>query len=99
MWLRPSVVPPSDDRTESGFVRLQAPGALDPNHLDGIGALSLIAHLALGGRGSPGILDLRDAEIEIVIRGSDFDAGNAKLVFWVCSTLPDGQTSHDFPVG
>lgn len=96
-WMQPSVGTPEADGP--GFVRLQAPGRLDPNHIDGIGALSLIAHLPIEGTGSPGILDLRDAEIDLTIRGTNFDPHGAKIVFWICSTLPDGSTRYDYPLG
>jgi len=45
-WMSPSLIR-DDPGAESDFVRLQAPGRLDPNHLDGIGALRLVAHLSL----------------------------------------------------
>lgn len=98
-WLRPSVLDIDPGSSDPGFVRLQAPGTLDPNHIDGLGSLSLIAHLSTAGNAFPGFLDLREAEIELVVRGHNFDAKGAKIVFWVCSTLPDGQTSQGFPVG
>ncbi len=98
-WMRPSVVAPIPGTSDASYVRLQAPGALDPNHIDGIGSLSLIAHLSTRSSSYPGYLDLRDAEIDLVIRGHDFDPHGAKIVFWVCSTLPDGLTTYEYPVG
>lgn len=81
------------------YVRLQAPGQLDPNHLDGIGALWLVAHLNPDLPGAVGSFDLRDAEISLTVRGRDFNANGARLVFWICSTLPDGSTTNAYLPG
>src|SRR5687768_16803772 len=67
-WMPPSLIRDDPGLYES-FVRLQAPGLLDPNHIDGAGSLSLVAHLGAPFVGSPGTLDLRGAEIEITIKG------------------------------
>ena len=96
-WMAPSVV------TEVGgehaaFTRLNAPGLLDPNHIDGIGALRLIAHLSIPAAGSPGILNLTDAEFEITIRATDFDANGGKLVVWLCRYVPEEGVYKNFYV-
>src|SRR4051812_8355673 len=90
-WMPSTVLP------EGGY-RVQAPGTLDPNHLDGIGALRLVSHLSLPSAGGPGVLDLRNATVSITIKSHDFDAHGAKLVWWVCSFLPPGAQS-DWPNG
>ena len=87
-WLAPSVVVEVGGQYEN-FTRLNAPGLLDPNHLDGIGALRLVAHLPIPVTGSPGILNLTDAEFQITIRGTDFEANGARLVVWVTRYLPE----------
>jgi VCBS repeat-containing protein len=97
-WMPPSLIT-DEAGAVTDYVRLQAPGHLDPNHIDGIGALWLVSSLSIPVVGSPGILDLRDAEIEITIRGTDFDPNGAQLIFWVCTYVPESQTIRGFPVG
>ena len=87
-WLAPSVVHEVGGEHEA-FTRLNAPGLLDPNHLDGIGALRLIAHLPIPAVGSPGTLNLTDAEFEITIRATDYQANGGKLVLWLCRFVPE----------
>src|SRR5262245_6202908 len=91
-WMPTSVLP-------EGGVRFQAPATLDPNHIDGIGPLWLVAHLSIPALGSPGILDLRDAQIDIRIRASDFNPNGAKLVWWICTQLPSETQDSDILPG
>src|SRR3954464_5186925 len=97
-WMSPSLIQ-SDSGLHSSYVRLQAPGLLDPNHVDGIGSLSLVAHLGAPAMGAPGILDLRGAEIDVTIKGSDFAAHGAKLCFWIVAYVPELGITHNFAVG
>jgi len=87
-WMTPSVVHEEGGQHES-FTRLNAPGWLDPNHIDGIGALRLVAHLSIPAVGSPGALNLSDAEFEITIRATDYEANGGKLVVWLCRYVPE----------
>lgn len=87
-WMAPSVVHEEGGSYEA-FTRLNAPGLLDPNHIDGIGALRLVAHLSIPAAGSPGILNLTDAEFEITIRATDFQANGGKLVVWILRYIPE----------
>ncbi|MGQ0590582.1 MAG: tandem-95 repeat protein [Sphingosinicella sp.] len=96
-WMPPSLI--QGDPTHGSFTRIHAPGQLDPNHLDGIGALWLVSSLAIGRPTSLGSIDLRDAEIEITIKGKDFDPNGAKLIFWVCTYLPEANLYFNYPVG
>lgn len=78
------------------------PPGFDPNHLDGIGGLNLCAYIysaRLGGNPVAGTFgtglglgggrpDLRDAVIELRLRGQAFDPRGAELVFWA-------QSDHD----
>ncbi len=96
-WMAPSVVQEAGGEHEA-FTRLNAPGLLDPNHLDGIGALRLVAHLSLPAPGSPGVLNLTDAEFEITIRATDFEANGAQLMVWVCRYVPEEGVFRNFYV-
>jgi VCBS repeat-containing protein len=96
-WMSPSLIF-DEDEDYPHFVRLQAPGTADPNHIDGIGALWLVSHLSATVVGSPGILDLRDAEIDITIKSEGFDPNGARLVFWIASYLPGQDVVLNFPV-
>ncbi|MCS6627354.1 Ig-like domain-containing protein [Roseibacterium beibuensis] len=87
-WLAPSVIQEPGGEHES-FTRLNAPGSLDPNHLDGIGALRLVAHLPIPQVGSPGALNLAGGEFEITIRATDYQANGGKLVVWLCRYVPE----------
>jgi len=97
-WLAPSVVNEVGGQYEH-FRRLNAPGLLDPNHIDGIGALRLVAHLSIPVVGSLGILNLTDAEFQITIRGTDFQANGAKLVVWITRYIPEEGVFKNFTVG
>lgn len=96
-WMAPSVVREAGGEHEA-FTRLNAPGLLDPNHLDGIGALRLVAHLSLPAPGSPGVLNLTDAEFEITIRATDFEANGAQLMVWICRYVPEEGVFRNFYV-
>ncbi|MFC7378808.1 Ig-like domain-containing protein [Brevundimonas sp. GCM10030266] len=96
-WMAPSVVQEAGGEHES-FTRLNAPGQLDPNHLDGIGALRLVAHLSIPAAGSPGVLNLTNAEFEITIRATDFDANGGKLMVWLCRYVPEEGVYKNFYV-
>lgn len=96
-WMAPSVVHDAGGLYEN-FTRLNAPGALDPNHLDGIGALRLVAHLSIPAVGSPGILNLTDAEFEITIRATDYQANGGKLVVWLCRYVPEEGVFRNYYV-
>lgn len=97
-WLQPSVVT-GDSGAYTDYTNLRLPGNVDPNHLDGVGALWLVSHLSTPALGSPGILNLANAKIDITIRGENFDPNGAKLVFWIASYLPDGQVSGGYYAG
>jgi hypothetical protein len=51
---------------------------LDPNHVDGFGALQLVAYVYLFGQ-----VDLRNATLKFDIQGRDFVANDANLYAWV----------------
>ena len=87
-WLAPSVVNEAGGLYEN-FTRLNAPGNIDPNHVDGIGALRLVAHLSIPVTGSAGVMDLTNGEFQITIRGTDFEANGAKLVVWLTRYVPE----------
>jgi|GEM_PF-2056478 len=97
-WLAPSVVTEVGGEHES-FTRLNAPGWLDPNHIEGVGALRLVAHLSIPVAGSPGALNLNDAEFEITIRATDFQANGGKLVVWLCRYIPEEGVFKNYYVG
>lgn len=97
-WFAPSVVEePGGDVT--AFTRFHAPGNVDPNHIDGIGSLFLLAHLSIPTVGSAGILNLADAEFEITIRGTDFEANGGRLMVWVCRYIPEEGILRNYYVG
>lgn len=84
--------------TDSG-VRFVLPGTADVNHVDGIGTIYLLAHLPIGAPGipgAPGFLDLRNANIELTIRGTDLNLHHGKLAWWIVSNLPTKKTSPYF---
>ncbi|HYC98083.1 Ig-like domain-containing protein [Brevundimonas sp.] len=97
-WLPPSVVTEPGGEYEQ-FTRLQAPGGLDANHIDGVGAIWLVAHLSTPTQGSPGVLNLQDAEFEITVRGTDFLANGGKLAIWLCRYVPETGLLQNFYVG
>lgn len=97
-WLPPSVVTEPGGQYEQ-FTRLQAPGPLDANHIDGIGAIWLVAHLSTPTQGSPGVLNLTDAEFEMTVRGTDFLANGGKLAIWLCRYVPETGLLQNFYVG
>jgi Ca2+-binding RTX toxin-like protein len=84
---------------DEGAMRFQAPGVMDPNHLDGIGPLWLVAHLSLPALDGPGVLDLRDAAIDLTVRGFDFNANGSKLVWWLVSYTPSGEIVESYYQG
>jgi hypothetical protein len=95
-WHSPSVIAGDDI---GAFTRFQAPGVLDTNHLDGIGALRLAMYLPIEAPvGSPGVLNLVDAELEITLRTTDFDARGAELLAWLSAYLPSDQIEFDYPI-
>ena len=97
-WLPPSVVTEPGGEYEQ-FTRLHAPGPLDANHIDGIGAIWLVAHLSTPTQGSPGVLNLQDAEFEITVRGTDFLANGGKLAIWLCRYVPETGLLQNYYVG
>lgn len=97
-WLRPSVITGAAGAFNS-FTRLQAPGQLDSNHIDGIGPIWLVSHLPSPSIGAPGSLDLTGATIDITIKTSDFVANGAKLYFWVTSEIPGTGITESYFVG
>jgi VCBS repeat-containing protein len=97
-WFTPSVVTEPGGEIEQ-FTRLHASGALDANHIDGIGALWLVAHLSTPTLGSPGALNLHDAEFQMTVRGTDFQANGGKLALWVCRYVPETGLMENFYVG
>ncbi|HYC73632.1 Ig-like domain-containing protein, partial [Brevundimonas sp.] len=97
-WLPPSVVTEPGGQYEQ-FTRLQAPGPLDANHIDGIGAIWLVAHLGTATQGSPGVLNLVGAEFEMTVRGTDFLANGGKLALWLCRYVPETGLMENVYVG
>ncbi|MEP5731646.1 MAG: tandem-95 repeat protein [Sulfitobacter sp.] len=97
-WMAPSVQREPGGVIEE-YTRLNAPGDLDPNHIDGIGPIWLVSHLSLSDYGAPGRLDLNDAQIEITIRTEDFEANGAQLAFWVIRYLPEQDVVANYYVG
>lgn len=84
------------ERTPDG-VQMTLPGRLDPNHLDGIGPLWLLAHLAVASVGGPGYVDFDQAEISIRWRAHDVDLKGARILWWLTRQLPKEDTAPDFP--
>lgn len=80
---------------EGGYVRYVEPGPAgdDPNHIDGIGWIHLTQYLYPGSYvpedGSPmarwggGAPDLRDASVELAVRGVRFRPRGTDLVLWL----------------
>jgi VCBS repeat-containing protein len=97
-WFAPSVVEELGGDV-TAFTRFHAPGNVDPNHIDGIGSLFLLAHLSIPTVGSAGILNLADAEFEITIRGTDFEANGGRLMVWVCRYIPEEGILRNYYVG
>ena len=97
-WLPPSVVTEAGGEYEQ-FTRLQAPGALDANHIDGVGPIWLVAHLGTPSQGSPGVLNLIGAEFEMTVRGTDFLANGGKLAIWLCRYVPETGLMENVYVG
>jgi VCBS repeat-containing protein len=97
-WFTPSVQTETGADIES-FTRLHASGQDDPNHIDGIGTLWLLAHLSIPTAGSPGALNLADAEIKITLRSQDFDANGGKLCLWVTRYIPEEAVTRQYYVG
>ena len=93
--MAPSVIHEVGGEHEA-FTRLNAPGLLDANHLDGIGALRLVAHLSLPAPGSPGALDLTEAEFQLTVRATDFEANGGRLVVWICRYVPEEGVYKNF---
>jgi hypothetical protein len=84
------------ERTTDG-VQMTLPGRLDPNHLDGIGPLWLLAHMVMTSVGAPGYLDLNDAEISIRLRARNVELKGARLLWWLAARLPQTDTAQDYP--
>jgi Sel1 repeat len=78
-------------------VEMTLPGTLDPNHLDGIGPLWLLAHLRVTSIGGPGITDFDQAEITIRLRSHDLDLKGARILWWLTRQLPKEDTDPEFP--
>ncbi|MBS2016782.1 MAG: hypothetical protein JST00_28110 [Deltaproteobacteria bacterium] len=83
-----------------GFARYSEPTGTDYNHVDGIGLLHLVQYFypgyfdadaptaALGG-GDP---DLRDAKVEVTLRGQQWNPRTTELLFWA-----QGDPTHGKP--
>jgi VCBS repeat-containing protein len=97
-WMAPSVQREPGGVIEQ-YTRLNAPGDLDPNHIDGIGPIWLVSHLSLSDYGAPGRLDLNDSMLEITVRTEDFDANGAQLAIWVIRYLPEEDVIANYYVG
>ena len=97
-WLAPSVVTEPGGTVEQ-FTRMQAPGPLDYNHIDGVGAIWLVAHLSTPTLGSPGVLNLHDAEFQMTVRGTDFDINGGQLVLWATRYVPETGVTEGFYFG
>ncbi|RZJ20409.1 MAG: hypothetical protein EON85_15960, partial [Brevundimonas sp.] len=97
-WFSPSVVNEPGGPIEN-FTRLQASGPLDANHIDGIGAIWLVAHLSTPTLGSPGALNLQDAEFTMTVRSTDFDPNGGQLAIWICRYVPETGLMENFTVG
>ncbi|RZJ44964.1 MAG: tandem-95 repeat protein, partial [Brevundimonas sp.] len=97
-WFAPSVVQDPGGAIPA-FTRFHAPGTTDVNHVDGIGSLFLLAHLSIPTIGSAGVLNLADAEFEITIKGTDFEANGGKLMVWVCRYIPEEGVLRNYYVG
>ena len=97
-WFAPSVVQDPGGAV-AAFTRFHAPGIVDSNHIDGIGSLFLLAHLSIPTIGSAGVLNLADAEFEITIKGTDFQANGGKLMVWVCRYIPEEGVLRNYYVG
>lgn len=90
------------DGAAGGFVRFSEPSGDDPNHVDGIGTLHLSSYfypathpgpgnlLASWGGGDP---DLRDARVRIAVRGQQWVANGAEVVWW---TQSDNDITQQF---
>jgi hypothetical protein len=83
------------DGARGGFIRFSEPTRHDHNHDNGIGTVHLAKYIYPGtwglltrhatpylGGGSP---DLRDAKISIYVRGRDWKANGAELMWWTQS--------------
>lgn len=62
----------------AGTLRVSLQPDLDPNHIDGFGALQLVAFVYLFEK-----IDLRNATLKFEIQGRDFVANDANLYAWV----------------
>jgi hypothetical protein len=81
---------------DTALVRFAEPSGDDPNHVDGIGTLHLVSYLSTGtldSDGEPsaflggGVADLRDAKVELEVRGVGFEPRGSELVWWIQSDL------------
>jgi VCBS repeat-containing protein len=97
-WMNQALIH-DDDPLHPAYTRFTLPGTLDPNHVDGIGPLWLLSHLGSAVAGAAGALDLRGAEIDITLRGVDFDPDGAALYIWICSYLPNGELQNGYYLG
>ncbi|CAM3196953.1 hypothetical protein SPAN111604_09960 [Sphingomonas antarctica] len=98
-WMDPSLVT-GDTGLYSDYTRFNAPGDLDPNHIDGIGPIWLLSHLSIPTVGSPGKLNLTDADIDITLKTEPgFEANNSKLYFWIIKYVPETGVSENYYYG
>jgi len=85
--------------TDKGFVRFSEPSGDDPNHIDGIGTLHLSSYFYPGTLAAPGSAwgggapDLRDARVQLRVRGNDWVPNGSELVWW---TQSDSDLSQQF---
>lgn len=87
-----------DNQVTAKGVRFVLPGTADVNHIDGIGTIYLVAHLPMHANvdGSPGNSDLRNAKIQLTIKGTNLELHGGKLVWWVVANIPKSETSPYF---
>lgn len=87
-----------DHKTTKLGMSFTLPGTADVNHIDGIGTIFLVAHLPMHQNvaGSPGNQDLRNAEIELTIKGTDVNLHGGRLVWWVVAGIPESERDPHF---
>lgn len=80
---------PPKESLKNGFARFAEPSGNDPNHVDGIGTLHLCKYYypgllgrSLWGGGDP---DLRDARVQLKVRGNGWVPNGSELVWWTQS--------------
>lgn len=97
-WMSPSLIT-GDAGAHDSYTRFQAPGTLDPNHIDGIGPIWLLSHLSIPAIGGTGPLNLTNAEISITIRTKDLEANGTGLYFWIIRVVPETNVVENYYYG